>query len=274
MMPGMNGFEVCRRIRSEKQLAEIPILFLTALDDRQSLLSGLEAGADEFISKPFDRFELRARLLGITRLNRFQKLSEERSNLEHAHTELKAAYDATIEGWSRAMDLRDRETEGHAQRVTQLTLKLAEAAGINQETLVHIRRGALLHDMGKLGVPDAILLKSDKLNEEEWKLMHRHPQLAYDMLHPIEYLRPALDIPFCHHEKWDGSGYPRGLKGEQIPIAARIFAIVDVWDALTSDRPYRPAWKKEVALGYLQEQAGKYFDPEIVKLFFKVIEKI
>jgi putative two-component system response regulator len=274
MMPGMNGFEVCRRIRSEKQLAEIPILFLTALDDRQSLLSGLDAGADEFISKPFDRFELRARLLGITRLNRFQKLSEERSNLEQAHAKLKAAYDATIEGWSRAMDLRDRETDGHAQRVTQITLKLAEAAGINQETLVHIRRGALLHDMGKLGVPDAILLKPGKLNEQEWKLMRRHPQLAYDMLHPIEYLRPALDIPFCHHEKWDGSGYPRGLKGEQIPLAARIFAIVDVWDALTSDRPYRPAWKKEVVLSYLQEQTGKHFDPEIVELFFKLIEKI
>jgi len=271
MMPGMNGFEVCRRIRSEKQLAEIPILFLTALDDRQSLLSGLEAGADEFISKPFDRYELRARLLGITRLNRFHKLSEERSNLEHAHAELKAAYEATIEGWSRAMDLRDRETEGHTQRVTQLTLKLAEAAGMEHNELVHIRRGALLHDMGKLGIPDAILLKPDKLTDDEWAFMRRHPQLAYDMLHPIEYLRPALDIPFCHHEKWDGTGYPRKLKGNEIPLAARIFAIVDVWDAVTSDRPYRPAWQKEVALMYLQEQSGKHFDPQVVELFFKII---
>ena len=272
MMPGMNGFEVCRRIRSEKQLAEIPILFLTALDDRQSLLSGLEAGADEFISKPFDRYELRARLLGITRLNRFHKLSEERSNLEHAHAELKAAYEATIEGWSRAMDLRDRETEGHTQRVTQLTLKLAEAAGMEYNELVHIRRGALLHDMGKLGIPDAILLKPDKLTDDEWAFMRRHPQLAYDMLHPIEYLRPALDIPFCHHEKWDGTGYPRKLKGNEIPLAARIFAIVDVWDAVTSDRPYRPAWQKEVALLYLQEQSGKHFDPQVVELFFKIIK--
>jgi len=272
MMPGMNGFEVCRRIRSEKQLAEIPILFLTALDDRQSLLSGLEAGADEFISKPFDRYELRARLLGITRLNRFHKLSEERSNLEHAHAELKAAYEATIEGWSRAMDLRDRETEGHTQRVTQLTLKLAEAAGMEHNELVHIRRGALLHDMGKLGIPDAILLKPDKLTDDEWAFMRRHPQLAYDMLHPIEYLRPALDIPFCHHEKWDGTGYPRKLKGNEIPLAARIFAIVDVWDAVTSDRPYRPAWQKEVALMYLQEQSGKHFDPQVVELFFKIIK--
>lgn len=271
MMPGMNGFEVCRRIRSEKQLAEIPILFLTALDDRQSLLSGLEAGADEFISKPFDRYELRARLLGITRLNRFHKLSEERSNLEQAHTELKAAYDATIEGWSRAMDLRDRETEGHTQRVTQFTLKLAEAAGIKQEELIHIRRGTLLHDMGKLGVPDSILHKPDKLNDEEWELMRQHPQLAHDMLQPIEYLRPALDIPYCHHEKWDGTGYPRGLKGEEIPLSARIFAVVDVWDALTNDRSYRKAWSQEQTIEYIKEQSGKHFEPMVVEAFLKKI---
>jgi putative two-component system response regulator len=268
----MNGFEVCRRIRSEKQLAEIPILFLTALDDRQSLLNGLEAGADEFISKPFDRYELRARLLGITRLNRFHKLNQERSNLEHAHTELKAAYDATIEGWSRAMDLRDRETEGHTQRVTQLTLELAKAAGISPEELVHIRRGALLHDMCKLGVPDSVLHKPAKLTDEEWVLMRKHPQLAYDMLQPIDYLNPALDIPYCHHEKWDGTGYPRGLKGEQIPLSARIFAIVDVWDALTSDRPYRPAMKTEEVFKYLQDQSGKHFDPQVAELFFKIIK--
>jgi len=271
MMPGMNGFEVCRHIRSEKLLAEIPILFLTALDDRQSLLNGLDAGADEFISKPFDRYELRARLLGITRLNRFHKLNEERSNLEQAHTELKTAYDATIEGWSRAMDLRDKETEGHTQRVTQLTLKLAEALGMRPEELIHIRRGALLHDMGKLGIPDAILHKPDKLTDDEWVLMRQHPQLAYDMLNPIEYLRPALDIPYCHHEKWDGTGYPRRLKGHEIPLSARVFAIVDVWDALTSDRPYRNAMKKEDALQYIKEQSDKHFDPQVVELFFKVV---
>ena len=272
MMPGMNGFEVCRRIRDEKQLAEIPILFLTALDDRQSLLNGLEAGADEFISKPFDRFELRARLLGITRLNRFRKLSEERLNLEIAHFELKAAYDATIEGWSRAMDLRDRETEGHTQRVTELTLELAKLVDIPQSELVHIRRGALLHDMGKLGIPDSILLKPDKLSHDEWELMRQHPQLAYDMLYPIEYLHPALDIPYCHHEKWDGSGYPRGLKGEQIPLCARIFAVVDVWDALTSDRPYRAALGRAEVLEYIKEQSGKHFDPKIVGLFLQVVQ--
>ena len=170
------------------------------------------------------------------------------------------------------MDLRDRETEGHTQRVTQLTLKLAEAAGMNQEELVHIRRGALLHDMGKLGIPDAVLHKPAKLTDEEWVLMRQHPQLAYDMLHPIDYLHPALDIPYCHHEKWDGSGYPRGLKGEQIPLVARLFAIVDVWDALTSDRPYRPAWQKEETLKYIKEQSDKHFDPRAVDLFFQIVE--
>src|SRR5688572_12145198 len=185
MMPGMNGFEVCRHIRNEKELAEVPILFLTALDDRQSLLNGLEAGADDFISKPVDRYELRARLLGITRLNRYRKLMNERKNLEETHKQLLFAYDETIEGWSRAMDLRDKETEGHSQRVTELTLKLASAFGIPKQDLVHVRRGALLHDMGKLGIPDSILLKAGKLNEEEWEFMRQHPQLAYNMLFPI-----------------------------------------------------------------------------------------
>jgi cyclic di-GMP phosphodiesterase len=271
MMPGMNGFEVCRHIRNEKELAEVPILFLTALDDRQSLLNGLEAGADDFISKPFDRYELRARLLGITRLNRYRKLMNERKNLEETHKQLLFAYDETIEGWSRAMDLRDKETEGHSQRVTELTLKLASAFGIPKQDLVHVRRGALLHDMGKLGIPDSILLKAGKLNDEEWEFMRQHPQLAYNMLYPIEYLRPAMEIPFCHHEKWDGTGYPRGLQGEQIPLAARLFAIVDVWDALTSDRPYRKAWEREKVLTYIKEESGKHFDPTVVEAFLQLI---
>ena len=271
MMPGMNGFEVCRRIRSEKGLAEVPILFLTALDDRQSLLNGLEAGADDFISKPFDRYELRARLLGITRLNRYRKLMVERKNLEEAHKQLLSAYDETIEGWSRAMDLRDKETEGHSQRVTDLTMKLASTFGISKEEMVHVRRGALLHDMGKLGIPDSILLKSSQLTDEEWAFMRQHPQLAYDMLYPIEYLRPTLDIPYCHHEKWDGTGYPRGLQGEQIPLVARIFAVVDVWDALTSDRPYRKAWEQEKVFKHIKEQSGKHFDPLVVNAFLEMI---
>jgi len=271
MMPGMDGFEVCQLIRKNPLVAEIPIIMLTALDDRKSLLDGLEAGADDYITKPYDRHELRARLIGITRLNRYRKLLEDRVNLEQVHLQLLAAYDATIEGWSRAMDLRDKETEGHTQRVTLLSEKLARLAGVSEVGLIFFRRGALLHDIGKLGVPDAILLKPDKLTAEEWDIMRQHPQYAYDMIHSIEYLRPALDIPYCHHEKWDGSGYPRGLKGEDIPLAARIFAIIDVWDALTSDRPYRPAWDEEKTRDYINEQSGKHFDPHIVELFNKLM---
>ncbi len=271
MMPGMDGFEVCQLIRKNPLVAEIPIIMLTALDDRKSLLDGLEAGADDYITKPYDRHELRARLIGITRLNRYRKLLEDRVNLEQVHLQLLAAYDATIEGWSRAMDLRDKETEGHTQRVTLLSEKLARLAGVSEVGLIFFRRGALLHDIGKLGVPDAILLKPDKLTAEEWDIMRQHPQYAYDMIHSIEYLRPALDIPYCHHEKWDGSGYPRGLKGEDIPLAARIFAIIDVWDALTSDRPYRPAWDEEKTWEYINEQSGKHFDPHIVELFNKLM---
>lgn len=271
MMPGMTGFEVCERIRSNSRLAEIPIIILTALDDHESMLKALQAGADDFISKPFDRHELRARLLGITRLNRFQKLQKERAELERVNAELMAAYDATIFGWSRAMDLRDRETEGHSQRVAELTVKIAREMGFDEEKLVHVRRGALLHDMGKLGIPDSILHKTSKLTTEEWAVMHHHPTLGYEMLKSIEYLHPALDIPYCHHEKWDGTGYPRGLKGEEIPLVARIFALVDVWDALTSDRSYRPAWSKEQATAYIREQSGKHFEPQVVDMFFRQI---
>ena len=271
MMPGMTGFEVCHRIRNDPQIAEIPIIILTALDDRESLLNALKAGADDFISKPFDRYELRARLMGITRLNRYQKLIQERAKLREANAQLLSAYEATIEGWSHALDLRDRETEGHSRRVTQLTVRLAQALGISDDDILHIRRGALLHDMGKIGIPDSILHKPDKLTDEEWAIMRQHPQLAYDMLYPIEYLHPALEIPLTHHEKWDGTGYPRGLKGEEIPLVARLFAVVDVWDALTSDRPYRPAWSPEEARAYIREQSGKHFDPQVVDLFFKVV---
>jgi PAS domain S-box-containing protein len=193
-------------------------------------------------------------------------------NLEYSHRELFQAYDATIEGWSRAMDLRDRETEGHTQRVTRMTLELARAMQVDDAQLIHIRRGALLHDMGKLGIPDPILLKAEKLTEEEWEIMRKHPQFAYEMLSSIRYLEPALKIPYCHHEKWDGTGYPRGLKGEQIPLEARIFAVVDVWDALRSDRPYRPAWDHEKARDHIREHAGTDFDPKVVKQFLKIIK--
>ena len=193
-------------------------------------------------------------------------------NVQRANMELAIAYEATIEGWSRALDLRDKETEGHTQRVTELTMILAKAIGIKDGELLHIRRGALLHDIGKMGVSDRILLKIGKLTRKEWEIMRTHPRLAFQMLQPIAYLRQALDIPYCHHETWDGTGYPRGLKGEQIPLIARIFAIADVWDALTSSRPYRKAWTKKKALTYIKEQSGKHFDPHIVEVFLQVIK--
>jgi HD-GYP domain-containing protein (c-di-GMP phosphodiesterase class II) len=190
--------------------------------------------------------------------------------LKRSNIDLSMAYDNTIEGWSRALDMRDKETEGHSRRVTEMTICIASEMGIKDEDLVHIRRGALLHDIGKLGIPDSILLKPGKLTDEEWITMKRHSEYAYEMLYPIEHLRPALDIPFYHHEKWDGSGYPKGLKGEEIPLAARIFAVVDVWDALCSDRPYRPAWPKEKVIKHVRSLSGTHFDPEALEIFFRI----
>ncbi|MBI4789886.1 MAG: PAS domain S-box protein [Chloroflexi bacterium] len=190
--------------------------------------------------------------------------------LEQANTELSRAYDATIEGWSRALDLRDKETEGHSARVTDMTLRLASALGVPDLELIHLRRGALLHDIGKMAIPDHILLKPGALDPDELAIMRRHPAVAFDLLSPIEYLRQALDIPYCHHEKWEGTGYPRGLKGEQIPFAARIFAVADVWDALRSDRPYRPAWPDERVRAHIESEAGKHFDPKVVEAFLQV----
>ena len=179
-------------------------------------------------------------------------------SLQRSNSELSLAYDVTIQGWSHALDLRDKETEEHTQRVTELTLSLAKAFGCSEEEIVQVRWGALLHDIGKMGVPDEILLKPGPLTEDEWVLMRMHPIFALNMLSPIKYLRKALDIPYCHHEKWDGSGYPQGLKGNQIPLAARIFAVVDVWDALRSDRPYRPAWAEDKALEYIKASSGRF----------------
>jgi len=192
-------------------------------------------------------------------------------NLQRSNQELFQAYDATIEGWSHALDLRDKETEGHTQRVTELTMELARKFGFSEEQLINIRWGALLHDIGKMGVPDSILLKPDKLTEAEWEIMRKHPTFAFEMLSPIVYLKSSLDIPYCHHEKWDGSGYPRGLKGDVIPLAARLFAVVDVWDAVTSNRPYRMAWSNEEAIEYVKEQSEKFFDPKVVNVFLNMI---
>lgn len=193
--------------------------------------------------------------------------------LQRSNLELNMAYDATISGWSRAMDVRDQETEGHTQRVTEMTVRLAELMGLYGDKIVQIRRGALLHDIGKLGVPDSILLKKSELTPPEMAIMRQHAQIAYDLLKPITYLAPAIDIPYCHHEHWDGTGYPRGLKGEAIPFSARIFTVVDVYDALRSDRPYRKAISESAVNDYIREQSGLQFDPRVVEKFFEMIAK-
>ncbi|HEU5097574.1 MAG TPA: response regulator [Roseiflexaceae bacterium] len=437
MMPEIDGFEVCRRLRADPAVAEVPIVLVTALDDRGARLEGIEAGADDFVTKPFDRTELRARIRAITRLNRYrhdisvrkqaeargkrqiERLAAMRSidaaivssldlnvtlnvildqvtallqidaatvllrgapgldleyvavrgirrdalapnaecasyvaenrcmlwlpgasasaaptehalhrqgfvsyvgvplvakgrvagvleifhraeldrdqewrefletlagqaaiaidhaalfeSMQRANLDLTLAYDTTLEGWARALELRDKETEGHSQRVTAMTLRLARALGMSEAELVHIRRGALLHDIGKMGVPDSILLKPGPLTEAEWEVMRKHPTYAYELLAPIAYLRPSLEIPYCHHERWDGTGYPHGLKGEQIPIAARIFALVDVWDALSCDRPYRVAWPQAQVRAHLRSLAGTHFDPRITEVFLESV---
>jgi PAS domain-containing protein len=194
------------------------------------------------------------------------------NDLQRSNDELIMAYDSTLEGWARALDYRDKETEGHSRRVTDMTVELARTMGLPEEEIVHIKRGALLHDIGKLGVPDGVLLKPGKLSDAERKQMERHPRIAYELISPVEFLRPAIDIPFCHHEKWDGSGYPRGLKAGEIPFSARIFSVVDVWDALRSERPYRTAWPVEKVTAYLRSRAGIDFDPRTVGMFLKHLE--
>ncbi len=192
---------------------------------------------------------------------------------KRAEKNLEETYDTTLEGWAKALELRDKETEGHSRRVTETTLAVARAMSFSEEELVQIRRGSILHDIGKMGIPDQILRKEGPLTDEERQIVLKHPDTAYNLLKQISYLEKALEIPHCHHEKWDGSGYPRGLKGEEIPLPARIFAIVDVWDALSSDRPYRKAWEKAEVVQYLINESGKHFDPRALNVFLALVEK-
>ncbi len=263
MIPGMDGLEYLRLIRGTPRLAEIPVILVTALDDRASRLAGLEAGADDYVIKPIDRVDLRMRIRTIMRLNRYRKLQDALNSLEEA-------YNATLEGWVRALGLREHELEGHSLRVAETTVRLAKLMNVDANELVHIHRGALLHDIGKIAIPDQILRKAGPLDAAEWAIMRRHPEYARSMIEPIAFLRPALEIPYCHHERWDGKGYPRGLKGEEIPRAARIFTVVDVWDDLVSDRPYRTCWEGGRVRQYLQENAGTIFDPEVVRCFLEL----
>ena len=203
-----------------------------------------------------------------------RKLNEElEERVAQRTNELAEAYDTTLEGWARALEMRDKETKDHSQRVTDLTIKLAQAMGIKGDDLIQIRRGSILHDIGKMGIPDEILRKRGKLTISERKVIEQHPIYSYELLSHIPFLEKALEVPYCHHEHWGGGGYPRGLKGEEIPLAARIFSVVDVWDVITSDRPYSEAWPKGKAIQYLKEESGKYFDPECVSVFLDLVEQ-
>lgn len=255
------------KMLAEEGFVDYLALPLIAANETKGVLEVYHREAIEFDEAWFDYLRLMAGLAAIAVHNK-----ELKRKIEHANIELEVAYGATLEGWMRALEMRDRYTEGHTQRVAELSLRLATMLNVPDRQLVHITRGAMLHDIGKIAIPDHILQKEGPLTEEEWEIMRKHPIYAYEMLTPISYLESAIDIPYCHHERWDGSGYPRALKDEEIPLSARIFAVADVWDALRSDRPYREAWPAQKALSYIRSQSGKYFDPSVVVAFLGLIK--
>ncbi len=249
---------VVARIKGRKRYFELSI-------------SPLYEHRGSFIGRVFVSREITGHVRLENRLKRLNSELERR--VEERTADLAEAYDTTLEGWAKALEFRDKETEGHSRRVTELTLRLSRALGISERQLVQIRRGALLHDIGKMAIPDEILRKNEALSNEEKVIVARHPRFAYELLAPIPYLREALEIPYCHHEHWDGSGYPRGLRGEEIPLSARIFTVIDVWDALQSDRPYRRPWSRAKTLRHLRRESGKLFDPVVIEAFLSLVEQ-
>jgi PAS domain S-box-containing protein/putative nucleotidyltransferase with HDIG domain len=245
-----------------------------AFDQEVSIINGGPAvvNNDELLTYP-DRSP---EWVSVTKLPLFDEtgniigtfgLARDITERKKAEQELQNAYEATLEGWAAALELREKETATHSRNVVEMTMKLAAEYGFSDDEMIHIRRGALLHDIGKMGIPDSILLKPGPLTDDEWTIMRMHPTFAMKLLSHISYLTPSIDIPYRHHERWNGAGYPSGLKGEEIPLPARIFAVVDVWDALSSDRPYRPAWPRKAVENYLKEQSGVQFDPGVVDTF-------
>ena len=265
MLPGMDGYEVCRRLRADPLLAEVPVMMISSLEDHDSRLQGFEAGAEYFISKPFDAIELQSQIRTVTQLNRYRHMQEQ----------LEIAYDLTLEGFVKALGQRHRESMEHTMRLIKVTEKLARRMGMLENQLPNMRRGALIHDLGKIGIPDAIHLKEGPLTPEEWEIMRQHPLKSAEILGHIGYLGPAIEIALYHHERWDGTGYPKNLKGEEIPFPARLFAIVDVWEALSSERHYRArkCWTPEEIRAYIVKESGKHFDPQVAAAFLALLDE-
>ena len=266
-IPRLDGIELCRKVRSLPKVMEIPILLVAALDDQALMERGYKAGVDDFLRKPYDALELRLRVRSLIRLRGSRSLAAERDYLRDQLTAMASAAETALADWMQAWDQRDLDAPGHSQRVAEHTVNMARRCGIEETELEHVRRGAILHDIGMIGIPARILQKAGPLDEAEWEIIKTHPTRALKMAQDVNYLHRTIAIPYCHHEKWDGSGYPRGLAGAQIPLSARIFAIVDVWDSLTSLRPYRTASGMQAAMDYILDEAGKHFDPNLVTIF-------
>ena len=264
---------MCRHLRLDPLLAEVPIIMVAGMEHRESCLTGLEAGADDVLFKPVNMLEMRARVKNIVRLNRYRKLVNERTTNERVRLERETAFDAALEGWARALELRGVEPVGHIHRVTRMTLRLARELNFSEGALKTMHWGALLHDSGKCGLSDQILAKGRgwTLSGKEHEALRKHPEYAYDLFCSTPSLHAVVEIPYCHHERWDGTGYPRGLKGEEIPLAARIFAVADAWDILTSAPPCGKGWTKGFARAQIAGQAGKRFDPTVVAAFEKIL---
>lgn len=294
-LPGMSGLDVCRNIRSHPRGLHTPIVFITAVNDRELRRKGMEAGADDFLSKPFDEVELLARIRNSVRVKRYYdnlelqkgalaraidarttELAAAVAELTRVQSELRASHEETIYRLSRAAEFRDDETGQHLQRMSWYCHLIGSKIGLSPSTCELLRIASPMHDVGKLGIPDRILLKPGRLTPEEFTIMKTHAEIGYRILHgsTAEPLEVAATIAHTHHEKWDGNGYPRGLRGEEIPLPGRIAAIADVFDALTSARPYKPAWPLEAALDLMRKNAGSHFDPRLIEVFLSHIDEV
>jgi response regulator RpfG family c-di-GMP phosphodiesterase len=281
-MPEMDGYEVCEHLKSNEELSSIPVIFLSALNEVEDKVTGFRVGGVDYICKPFQFEEVRARVethLNLYELRQVLKrqnehleelVSQRTEQLQIALKQIESTYDETLYALGGALDLRDNETAGHSQRVTRYSLEIAKAMGCSEDELKNIALGAFLHDFGKIGIPDAVLHKPGKLTPEETEIMRQHVRIGYDMVRGISFLSGAAQILLAHQEFYDGTGYPRGLTGEQIPLGARIFSVADTLDAMTSDRPYRKALSFQSARDEIERCSGSQFDPDVVQAFLRI----